>query len=88
MTIVNWQPFDIAGKAKQEDLLANTRVAALRKLAPDTGAYINEVRLATPTNASLICISKQLRLTMFTHRPIPMNPIFKRRSGETTIRVY
>jgi hypothetical protein len=39
---VSWQPFDAAAKAKGEDLLTNTYVAALRKLAPDMGAYMNE----------------------------------------------
>ena len=39
---VGWQPFDAATKTMQEDLLTNTYVAALRKLAPDMGAYMNE----------------------------------------------
>lgn len=39
---ISWQPFDAAVKAKGEDLLTNTYVAALRKLAPDMGAYVNE----------------------------------------------
>jgi hypothetical protein len=39
---VGWQPFDAATKAKEEDLLTNTYVAALRRLAPDMGAYVNE----------------------------------------------
>jgi hypothetical protein len=38
-----WTPFDAAAKAKQENLMTNTYVAALRKLAPDMGAYVNEV---------------------------------------------
>jgi hypothetical protein len=40
---VEWAPFDEAGKVKQEDLLTNTYVEALRQLAPDMGAYVNEV---------------------------------------------
>ena len=40
---VDWDPFDTAGKAKQEDLLTNTYDAALRKLALDMGVYQNEV---------------------------------------------
>ena len=39
---VTFDPLNPAAKAKQEDLLTNTYVAALRKLAPDTGAYVNE----------------------------------------------
>jgi hypothetical protein len=46
--VVSWKPFDAAEKAKQEDLLTNTYVEALRKLAPDMGAYINEVYLPLP----------------------------------------
>ena len=40
---VRWNPFDAVGKATQENLLTNTYVEALRQLAPDMGAYINEV---------------------------------------------
>lgn len=45
-----WEPFDLAEKAKQEELLTNTYVEAWRKLAPDTGAYVNEVCLHSPEN--------------------------------------
>jgi hypothetical protein len=40
---VGWAPFDTAAKQQQENLLTNTYVAALRKLAPNMGAYVNEV---------------------------------------------
>lgn len=40
---VSWAPFDAAGQATQRDKLTNVWVEALRKLAPDSGAYINEV---------------------------------------------
>jgi hypothetical protein len=40
---VGWAPFDTAAKLQQENLLTNTYVAALRKLAPNMGAYVNEV---------------------------------------------
>lgn len=40
---VSWAPFDVIGKAKQEGLLTNTYVEAFRRLAPDMGAYVNEV---------------------------------------------
>ncbi|TVY19635.1 FAD-linked oxidoreductase ZEB1 [Lachnellula arida] len=43
-----WEPFDLAEKAKQEDLLTNTYVEAWRKLAPDTGAYVNEADVNEP----------------------------------------
>lgn len=43
MVGVQWAPFDSAGQAAQRDKLTNVWVEALRKLAPDTGAYINEV---------------------------------------------
>jgi hypothetical protein len=33
-----------AAKLKQQDLLTNTYLEVLRKLSPDTGGYINEVR--------------------------------------------
>ena len=39
-----WTPHDTAAKAKQENLMTHTYVKALRQLAPDMGAYINEVR--------------------------------------------
>jgi hypothetical protein len=42
---VSWDPFDEAEKAKQTDLLNNVYIEALRKLAPDMGAYVNEVSL-------------------------------------------
>jgi hypothetical protein len=42
---VEWKPFHLAEKAEQEDLLTNTYVEAWRKLAPDTGSYVNEVCL-------------------------------------------
>jgi len=41
---VQWQPFDNAGKKEQTALLDNVYTEALRKLAPDMGAYVNEVR--------------------------------------------
>lgn len=40
---VGWQPFDEKAKEEQETLLNGTYTEALRKLAPDMGAYINEV---------------------------------------------
>lgn len=43
---VGWAPFDTVGKAQQENLLTNTYVEAFRQLAPDMGAYINEVSLS------------------------------------------
>ncbi len=42
---VKWQPFDNAQKVQQADLLNDVYVEALRRLAPETGAYVNEVRL-------------------------------------------
>lgn len=45
---VSWAPFDTVDKAKKEDLLTNTWVKALRQLAPDMGAYINEVYIPPP----------------------------------------
>jgi hypothetical protein len=45
---VGWAPFDEAGKKKQQSLMTNTYIAALRKLAPDTGAYVNEVTPPPP----------------------------------------
>jgi hypothetical protein len=40
---VQWKPFDEVGKKEQTDLLDNVYTEALRKLAPDMGAYVNEV---------------------------------------------
>jgi hypothetical protein len=40
-----WQPFDKAAEAEQMHLLNDVYVEAWRKLAPDMGSYINEVRL-------------------------------------------
>ena len=40
---VRWNPLDMAEKSRQENLLTNTYVEAFRQLAPDMGAYINEV---------------------------------------------
>lgn len=45
MVGVQWQPFDEAGEKEQMDLLNDVYIEALRQLAPDTGAYVNEVRL-------------------------------------------
>lgn len=39
---MSWDYNDVVGKAEQENLLTNTYVKALRDLAPDTGAYVNE----------------------------------------------
>jgi hypothetical protein len=39
---VRWNPFDTAEKARQEKLNTYTYTEALRKLAPDSGAYVNE----------------------------------------------
>jgi hypothetical protein len=41
---VSWPPLKAAAKLKQQDLLTNTYLEVLRKLSPDTGGYINEVR--------------------------------------------
>jgi hypothetical protein len=40
---VAWQPFNTAERSEQQNILTNTYVDALRKLAPDMGAYLNEV---------------------------------------------
>jgi hypothetical protein len=48
VTEVVWPPLDEAEKLEQQNLITNTYVKALRVLAPDTGAYINEV-LPPPT---------------------------------------
>lgn len=45
MVGVQWQPFDKAGEKEQTDLLNDVYIEALRQLAPDTGAYVNEVSL-------------------------------------------
>jgi hypothetical protein len=42
---VQWEPFNNAQKAQQTDLLDNVYIEALRQLAPDMGAYVNEVCL-------------------------------------------
>ncbi len=47
MVGVQWQPFDEAGKKEQTDLLNNVYIEALRQLAPDMGAYVNEVSPST-----------------------------------------
>jgi hypothetical protein len=51
---VSWAPFDVVGKAKQEDLLTNTYVEAFRQLAPEMGAYVNEVG-SIPNFVAHIC---------------------------------
>lgn len=79
VTSVDWKPLDFVGKAQQEALLQNTKVAALRKLAPDTGAYINEVCPTTPR--------PPVRADNVP-RPTPTNQTSRRLSGETIIRVY
>jgi hypothetical protein len=47
VTGVTWSPLDTAAKLKQQNLLTNTYVGALRELAPGSGAYINEVRVSS-----------------------------------------
>ncbi|KFZ14095.1 hypothetical protein V502_06248 [Pseudogymnoascus sp. VKM F-4520 (FW-2644)] len=44
-----WDPLDAAGREKQLDLNTNVYTEALRKIAPDTGAYINEADLYEPS---------------------------------------
>ena len=44
-----WDPLDAAGRKKQLDLNTNVYTEALRKIAPDTGAYINEVGILCGT---------------------------------------
>ncbi|KAH8682868.1 hypothetical protein BGZ60DRAFT_479702 [Tricladium varicosporioides] len=39
---VDWPPLNMAERAKQEGLVTNSYIKALRDLAPDMGAYINE----------------------------------------------
>ena len=39
---VVWRPLDFATKTEQTNLLTNDYMAALRRLAPDTGTYLNE----------------------------------------------
>lgn len=51
---VTWPPLNKAAKLKQQDLLTNTYLEALRKLAPDTGGYINEVFLPSRVH-SCVC---------------------------------
>jgi hypothetical protein len=41
-----WTPFDSAAKAREEELMTYTYVEALRRLAPNMGAYVNEVRFS------------------------------------------
>ncbi|KAH8811453.1 hypothetical protein F5884DRAFT_672266 [Xylogone sp. PMI_703] len=48
VTGVNWTPLNESDKARQQNLLTNTYVKALRDLAPDTGAYINEADANEP----------------------------------------
>lgn len=59
---------DAAGREKQLDLNTNLYTEALRKIAPDTGAYINEVgflyrrRCLSGTNPyRLICMNRTSR---------------------------
>ncbi|KAH6684650.1 hypothetical protein B0J14DRAFT_527517 [Halenospora varia] len=47
---VDWPPFDVAEKAKQESLLTNSYVKALRDLTPNMGAYVNEVCSTIPAD--------------------------------------
>jgi hypothetical protein len=47
-TGVAWNYSDPIEKATQENLLTNTYVEALRVLAPDSGAYVNEADANEP----------------------------------------
>ena len=42
VTGVYWTPLNEAEKFEQQNLLTNVYVEALRELAPDSGAYVNE----------------------------------------------
>lgn len=75
---VQWQPFNDTQKTQQAALLNDVYVDALRKLAPDTGAYVNEVRLPIA----------RCRLANFVSRHFLMSPTFKKPSGELIIHVY
>lgn len=48
VTGVSWTPLNEAEKLEQQNLLTNTYVEALRKLAPDSGAYVNEADAYEP----------------------------------------
>jgi hypothetical protein len=56
VTEVVWPPLDQAQKIEQQNLMTNTYVKALRVLAPDTGAYVNEVLyfFSSPTPYSIL----------------------------------
>jgi len=57
-----WSPYDEVEKLEQTNLLTNTYVEALRVLAPDSGAYINEVL----PFLIFIIVSR-----LISHRPLP-----------------
>jgi hypothetical protein len=46
--VVSWPDLNPAAQAEQENLQTNTYVAALRELAPDMGAYLNEADANEP----------------------------------------
>ena len=46
---MTWPALDPAAQAEQEGLLTNSYVAALRALAPDMGAFVNEVDASEPS---------------------------------------
>jgi len=50
VTEVVWPPLEPAVRLEEQNLMTNTYTEALRVLAPDTGAYVNEVLplLASP----------------------------------------
>jgi hypothetical protein len=49
VTSSQWNPLDAAGRKEAIDLNTNVYTEALRKLAPNTGAYINEVSVIFKT---------------------------------------
>ncbi|KAK0115827.1 hypothetical protein ONS95_012878 [Cadophora gregata] len=66
----SWNPLDSAEEAKQKALLTDVYVEGLRKMAPDSGAYMNEASL--PSHAL-----KYIRLKLTIVQAYPDEPDFQ-----------
>lgn len=79
VTSQDWTPLSETGQTEAEYSVNRIRTEAFRQLLPESGAYVNEVWLPSPTPSSNCgAITDEFR-------HILMNPIFSERFGELII---
>jgi Berberine and berberine like len=72
---VSWAPFDEVERKREQSLVTNTYIAALRKLTPDMGAYVNEVfSPSTPTTLFVILWLRQPTILCYPNHQLTALP--------------